>query len=172
MADRSLRRYLPLSLTALVIVLDQITKALVVAFIPENTVFRSYFGDFLEIVHVRNTAIAFSIGTGLDIPVKLVFFVVLPIILMVLVIWCVISRKTDADFTVFQKWCLDAIAGGGIGNLIDRCFRSLRVVDWISTDMYGFLGFDRFPTYNSADAAVTVSVCLLIVSYIIGEKKK
>ena len=103
MADRSLRRYLPLSLTALVIVLDQITKALVVAFIPENTVFRSYFGDFLEIVHVRNTAIAFSIGTGLDIPVKLVFFVVLLIILMVLVIWCVISRKTDADFTVFQK---------------------------------------------------------------------
>ena len=172
MADRSLRRYLPLSLTALVIVLDQITKALVVAFIPENTVFRRYFGDFLEIVHVRNTAIAFSIGTGLDIPVKLVFFVVLPIILMVLVIWCVISRKTDADFTVFQKWCLAAIAGGGIGNLIDRCFRSLRVVDWISTDMYGFLGFDRFPTYNIADAAVTVSVCLLIVSYIIGEKKK
>ena len=172
MADRSLRRYLPLSLTALVIVLDQITKALVVAFIPENTVFRSYFGDFLEIVHVRNTAIAFSIGTGLDIPVKLVFFVVLPIILMVLVIWCVISRKTDADFTVFQKWCLAAIAGGGIGNLIDRCFRSLRVVDWISTDMYSFLGFDRFPTYNIADAAVTVSVCLLIVSYIIGEKKK
>ncbi|MCI7807092.1 MAG: signal peptidase II [Bullifex sp.] len=172
MADRSLRRYLPLSLTALVIVLDQITKALVVAYIPENTVFRSYFGDFLEIVHVRNTAIAFSIGTGLDIPVKLVFFVVLPIILMVLVIWCVISRKTDGDFTVFQKWCLAAIAGGGIGNLIDRCFRSLRVVDWISTDMYGFLGFDRFPTYNIADAAVTVSVCLLIVSYIIGEKKK
>lgn len=172
MADRSLRRYLPLSLTVLVIVLDQITKALVVAYIPENTVFRSYFGDFLEIVHVRNTAIAFSIGTGLDIPVKLVFFVVLPIILMVLVIWCVISRKTDADFTVFQKWCLAAIAGGGIGNLIDRCFRSLRVVDWISTDMYGFLGFDRFPTYNIADAAVTVSVCLLIVSYIIGEKKK
>ena len=172
MADRSLRRYLPLSLTVLVIVLDQITKALVVAFIPENTVFRSYFGDFLEIVHVRNTAIAFSIGTGLDIPVKLVFFVVLPIILMVLVIWCVISRKTDGDFTVFQKWCLAAIAGGGIGNLIDRCFRSLRVVDWISTDMYGFLGFDRFPTYNIADAAVTVSVCLLIVSYIIGEKKK
>lgn len=172
MADRSLRRYLPLSLTALVIVLDQITKALVVAYIPENTVFRNYFGDFLEIVHVRNTAIAFSIGTGLDIPVKLVFFVVLPIILMVLVIWCVISRKTDADFTVFQKWCLAAIAGGGIGNLIDRCFRSLRVVDWISTDMYGFLGFDRFPTYNIADAAVTVSVCLLIVSYIIGEKKK
>ena len=172
MADRSLRRYLPLSLTALVIALDQITKALVVAYIPENTVFRSCFGDFLEIVHVRNTAIAFSIGTGLDIPVKLVFFVVLPIILMVLVIWCVISRKTDGDFTVFQKWCLAAIAGGGIGNLIDRCFRSLRVVDWISTDMYGFLGFDRFPTYNIADAAVTVSVCLLIVSYIIGEKKK
>lgn len=172
MADSSLRRYLPFTVTALVIALDQITKALVVKFIPENTVLISLFRDFLEIVHVRNDAVAFSIGTGLDVPVKIVFFIILPVILMVLVIWCVASRKTDADFTYFQKWCLAAIAGGGIGNLIDRCFRSLRVVDWISTDMYGFLGFDRFPTYNIADASIVISVCLIILSYLIGEKKK
>lgn len=172
MADNSVKRFLPLAVTAFVITLDQITKALVVKFIPENTIFRSYFNDFLEIIHVRNTAVAFSIGTGLDVPVKIVFFIVLPIILMVLLIWCVLSRKTDSDFTYFQKWCLAAIAGGGIGNLCDRCFRSLRVVDWISTDMYGFLGFDRFPTYNIADASIVISVCLIILSYLTGEKKK
>ncbi|MDD7588573.1 signal peptidase II, partial [Bullifex porci] len=94
------------------------------------------------------------------------------IILMVLVIYCVLSTKTDKDFTVFQKWCLAAIAGGGIGNLIDRVFRQLRVVDWISTDMYGFLGFDRFPTYNIADASIVVSVCLILLSFLIGERKK
>ena len=91
---------------------------------------------------------------------------------MVLVLYCVVSTKTDKDFSVFQKLCLAAIAGGGIGNLIDRVFRQLRVVDWISTDMYGFLGFDRFPTYNIADASIVVSVCLILLSFLIGERKK
>ena len=92
--------------------------------------------------------------------------------LKILVIYCVLSTKTDKDFTFFQKWCLAAIAGGGIGNLIDRVFRQLRVVDWISTDMYGFLGFDRFPTYNIADASIVVAVCLILLSFFIGERKK
>ena len=172
MANSTVKRFLPLSLTAFVILLDQITKALVVKYIPENTIFKSFFWDCLEIIHVRNDAIAFSIGSALDVPIKIVFFIILPIILMVLVIYCVLSTKTDKDFTVFQKWCLAAIAGGGIGNLIDRVFRQLRVVDWISTDMYGFLGFDRFPTYNIADASIVVAVCLILLSFFIGERKK
>lgn len=172
MANSTVKRFLPLSLTAFVILLDQITKALVVKYIPENTIYKSFFWDFLEIIHVRNDAIAFSIGSALDVPIKIVFFIILPIILMVLVLYCVVSTKTDKDFTVFQKWCLAAIAGGGIGNLIDRVFRQLRVVDWISTDMYGFLGFDRFPTYNIADASIVVSVCLILLSFLIGERKK
>ena len=60
--------------------------------------------------------------------------------------------------------------GGGVGNLIDRIFRSLRVVDFISTDMYGFLGFDRFPTYNVADSAVVISVILLFISILFVKK--
>ena len=172
MANSTLKRFLPFSVTALVILLDQITKALVVKYIPENTIFKSFFWDFLEIIHVRNDAIAFSIGTSLDVPIKIVFFIILPIILMALVIYCVISTKTDSEITYFQKWCLAGIAGGGIGNLIDRIFRQLRVVDWISTDMYGFLGFDRFPTYNIADASIVVSVCLILLSFLIGDRKK
>lgn len=171
MANSTLKRYLPFTVTILVVLIDQITKALVIKFIPENTVFKSFFWDFLEIIHVRNDAIAFSIGTSLDVPIKIVFFIILPIILMVLLIYCVLSKKTDKDFTYFQKWCLAGIAGGGIGNLIDRIFRQLRVVDWISTDMYGFLGFDRFPTYNIADASIVVSVVLILLSFLIGEKK-
>ena len=171
MANSTLKRYLPFTVTIFVVLLDQITKALVVKFIPENTVFKSLFWDFLEIIHVRNDAIAFSIGTSLDVPIKIAFFIILPIILMGLLIYCVCSKKTDKDFTYFQKWCLAGIAGGGIGNLIDRIFRHLRVVDWISTDMYGFLGFDRFPTYNIADASIVVSVVLILLSFLIGEKK-
>jgi len=51
--------------------------------------------------------------------------------------------------------------GGGIGNLIDRIFRSFRVVDFISVKVYGFLGFERWPTFNVADASLVVSGILL-----------
>lgn len=164
------KKALPLSLTALIVLADQLSKAWIVENIPENTIGYSFFNGFLEIIHVRNDAIAFSLGSSLDVPVKIVFFIVLPIILMVLVIYAILSAKFNDEFTYFQRWCLAGIAGGGIGNLIDRVFRQLRVVDFISTDMYGFLGFDRFPTYNVADSAVVISVILLFLSMLFVKK--
>ncbi len=53
--------------------------------------------------------------------------------------------------------------GGGIGNLIDRIFRSLRVVDFISVKFYGIFGLERWPTFNIADASLVVSGILLAV---------
>ncbi len=166
------KKVLPMSLTAFVVLLDQLSKAWIVANIPENTIGYSFFNGFLEIIHVRNDAIAFSLGSSLDVPVKIVFFILLPILLMVLVIYAMLSAKFDSEFSSFQRWCLAGIAGGGIGNLIDRIFRQLRVVDFISTDMYGFLGFDRFPTYNVADSAVVISVILLFLSMLFVKKEK
>lgn len=161
------KRYKPLILTALIIIADQITKALIVHFIPENTVGLSLFNGWLWICHVRNDAVAFSLGSGFSLIAKYVFFIFLPIILMVLIAYCVLSERMDKEFTEFQRWCLAGILGGGVGNLIDRIFRHLRVVDWISTDLNGFLGMDRFPTWNFADGSVVVSVILLILSFII-----
>lgn len=55
--------------------------------------------------------------------------------------------------------------GGGTGNLIDRIFRGgFRVVDFISVKVYGFLGFERWPTWNIADASLVISGILLAVS--------
>ena len=158
MANSTLKRYLPFTVTIFVVLLDQITKALVVKFIPENTVFKSLFWDFLEIIHVRNDAIAFSIGTSLDVPIKIIFFIILPIILMGLLIYCVCSKKTDKDFTYFQKWCLAGIAGGGIGNLIDRIFRGY-VVDFISFTLFN----KEMAIFNIADIFITIGVTILLV---------
>jgi signal peptidase II len=61
--------------------------------------------------------------------------------------------------------------GGGIGNLIDRIFRNFRVVDFISVKVYGFLGFERWPTWNIADASLVVSGILLAASIILESKE-
>ena len=100
-----------------------------------------------------------------------IFHIVLPLLLMVLLSAMIISRRMDREFSYFQKWCLAGIVGGGTGNLIDRIFRSMRVVDWISTNNYGWFGMERFPTYNIADAAVVISVILLIISIIASERR-
>lgn len=168
-------RYLPFVLSFAIILADQISKAFIVHFIPEGEIGASLFNGWLWICHVRNDAVAFSMGSGLPTFVKYVAFILFPIFLMVLVGYSVISKKVDGEFNTFQRWCLAGILGGGIGNLVDRIFRHLRVVDWISTDLNGFMEMDRFPTWNIADGSVVVSVILLLISFIVvwvKERKK
>lgn len=167
-----MKKALPLSLTALVVIADQLSKAWIVSTIPEGTVAYRLLGDFLWICHVRNDAVAFSMGAGLPEAVKAAAFIVIPLVLMALVVASIFTDRIIGKVTSFQRWCLAGIAGGGIGNLIDRVFRSFRVVDWISTDNYGWFGMERFPTYNIADAAIVISVVLLVASILIGEFRK
>ena len=156
------RSYLPLLLTACVILADQLSKAWIVRHIAENTVGYQYWGDFLAIVHVRNTAIAFSMGDSLPLAVKLLFFIIVPVLLVIAV--CVVYFSKRFILSSFHRWVLALFLGGGIGNLIDRIFRSFRVVDFISVKVYGFLGFERWPTWNIADASLVVSGILLAAS--------
>lgn len=163
------KRLKPFVLSALIIALDQISKAWVVNNIAENTIGYSFFSDFLWIAHVRNNAVAFSLGEDVPIALKYVFFVALPILIMAFVAYLVVSPRSDGEMTVFQKWCLAGIFGGGCGNIIDRIFRSLRVVDFISVKFYGLFGLERFPTWNVADSAVVISVVLIIISFVVNE---
>jgi len=157
------KRLLPVSLTAFAIAADQISKAFIVKNWPrDNTFIADVFNnDFLWIYHVRNTAIAFSMGRSLPDWIKPVLFILLPV--AVLVFLLVHYFKSD-EFTTLQRWALAGILGGGFGNLIDRIFRRDGVVDFISVKFYGFLGFERWPTFNLADSFVVVFGILLLIT--------
>ena len=62
------KKLLPLILTIVVFVLDQLTKQLIVLNIPAYTIGASFFGDFLRIIHVYNPGIAFSMGIRCRMP--------------------------------------------------------------------------------------------------------
>jgi len=157
------KKILPFILTAAAIIADQISKFFIVKNWPqENTFIADVFGnEFLEIYHVRNTAIAFSLGDNLPDWIKPILFILLPIGVLAFLVWYYF--RTD-EFTPLQRWCLAGILGGGLGNLIDRIFRPAGVVDFISVKLYGFLGFSRWPTFNLADSFVVLFGIVLLIT--------
>ncbi|MDR2210231.1 MAG: signal peptidase II [Spirochaetaceae bacterium] len=159
----------PLGLSVFAVAADQISKAIIARW-PENSLIKDVFGnEFLEIVHVRNTAIAFSLGHNLPEGLKPVLFILLPLgVLAFLVVYYFRSN----EFTPPQRWAVAGILGGGLGNLIDRIFRPAGVVDFISVKMYGILGFYRWPTFNLADSFVVIFGILLLITIFKPEQKK
>ena len=162
-------KLLPLILTAVVIVADQITKALVCKFIPMNTIGAQILGDFLRIIHVRNPGVAFSFGAGWPDSMRRLAFSVIPIIVLGIVLSVYFRNK---DFTRLQQWAICGIVGGGFGNIIDRIFRPAGVVDFIDVKFYGLFGLERWPTFNVADSAVVVCGIILVVSFFVSIVKE
>jgi signal peptidase II len=159
----------PLILTVVIIVIDQIVKALIVSRIELYHVGFSMLDSFLRIVHTRNLGIAFSMGTGFPDVLRSILFIVIPLAILSLLIVYYLKSK---ELTSVQRWAIAAILGGGFGNLIDRIFRPEGVVDFIDIKFFGILGMDRWPTFNIADASVVVAGIILIGSIIFQKESK
>ena len=82
----------------------------------------------------------------------------------------VFSVFKNKDFNQVQNWAIMGIVGGGLGNIIDRIFRSKGVVDFIDVKFYGLFGLQRWPTFNVADAVVVVCGIMLFASFVISNK--
>jgi len=164
-------KLLPLTLTALILTLDQIIKAVIVKIQPFHpALIKDVFNnDFLCIYHVRNKAIAFSLGENLPEFLKPVIFVVFPILVLTFLVWYFLKSN---DFTKLQRWAAAGIIGGGLGNISDRIFRPDGVVDFISVKIFGLFGMERWPTFNIADSSVVVCCILLLITMFINPRKE
>ena len=157
-------KLLPIILAVAVVALDQITKAIIVHTIPLYTPGCQLFGDFIRIVHVVNTGVAFSFGASWSDTARSIFFSLMPLIVIGLVL---VVYFRNNEFTKLQRWGIMGIIGGGLGNLIDRIFRPEGVVDFIDVKFFGIFGMERWPTFNVADAAVVVCGIMLLISFLI-----
>jgi signal peptidase II len=165
---------LPFLLTGFVITADQLVKA----FIVKNWPLRNPRGgefikdvfnnDLLWIIHVRNKAIAFSLGDNLPANLRPALFIILPLLVLAFLCWYYFKSN---ELTPLQRWAFAGIIGGGMGNIIDRVFRPDGVVDFISIKLYGFLGMDRWPTFNIADSSVVICGILLFLSIVLSPRK-
>ncbi len=160
-------RFLPFTLTFLVILLDQVSKIIVIAMLPFARPVE-VLGDFLRLTYVKNPAIAFSLGRDLPSGLRTIMFLVLPLSVLAILLYFFFS---SLDFSRSQRWILAAIIGGGVGNIFDRLFRSGGVVDFIDVKFYGIFGLERWPIFNIADSTVVVAGILLLLSYLIIKKE-
>ena len=149
--------YVCMALFAGVIVAtDQLSKLWVVANIPLHTEIPAIEGLF-HLTYVQNTGAAWSSFQGMIWLFALVFAVFTG-----LVIWE--FSKKRMPFTNFERWCIAAVFGGGLGNMIDR-LRLGFVVDMIEVE------FMSFPVFNVADCFITCGCIALMVSLIFFNKE-
>ena len=145
-------QFLYLSLFAAgIVAADQFTKFLTVANIPlyQDVAF---IPGLLGFTYVQNTGAAFSSFEG-----QQWLFAVIFLVLTALIFWEYF--KKPMPFSKFDRWCIAAIYGGGLGNMIDRV-RLGYVVDMLETK------FMVFPVFNVADCFITCGCIALMISLI------
>ena len=139
-----------------IVAADQFTKYLTVASIALGEHI-PFLPGLIRFTYVRNYGAAFSSFQGQQWLFALIF-----VVFTVLILWE--YRKKSMPFKTFERWCIAAIYGGGLGNMIDRV-RLGYVVDMIETE------FIEFPVFNVADCFITCGCIALMVSLILLNKE-
>ena len=140
---------------AVIVAADQFTKYLTVANI-ELYADVPFIPGLLQLTYVQNTGAAFSSFEGQQWLFALIFAV-----FTFLVVWE--YRKNSMGFLPVERWCIAAIYGGGLGNMIDRV-RLGYVVDMIETQ------FITFPVFNVADCFITCGCFAMLFSLLFINK--
>ncbi len=151
----------PFIMGAILVVIDQITKFVVLKTIPVGARAFSAFGDFFWLVHHKNLGAAFSMGDGMPAFLRVLILIVLPLGLLA---GLVVYYFRTNEFTKLQRWAVGLIVAGGLGNQIDRIFRPDGVIDFLSVKFYGLFGLERWPTFNVADSCIFIGGILFVVA--------
>ena len=147
------RRVLLLLLSALVFIIDYVSKRLINHFIPSGIPITLIPG-VLRLTHVLNTGAAFSIFAESAAPhtvrYGLIAFSIIAAIIVFIMLWR--TGRTLSSGSV----ALALILGGALGNLYDRVVYH-HVIDFIEVKIVHY----HYPDFNIADSAIVIGACLL-----------
>jgi signal peptidase II len=150
-APRKARWFWPVLAT--LVLADCSTKELVESALRNDPGPHAVMGEWLRLTLAYNPGAAMNLSFGSA--SRLVFSC---LALGALVVLIILYRRTAPDGAL-RAASLALVAGGALGNLIDRLQSPLGVVDFIDIGV----GSSRFWTFNLADVGVTVGAVLLAI---------
>lgn len=143
------------AIALLVLAVDQLTKALVLRFLPDVWDEKSVLPGFFKLVHWQNTGAAWSSFAGKNGALAIIAIVALVILFF--------SRHHFNSHTLLGQFAFGLVIGGIMGNLVDRIFRR-HVVDFLRFYMVQRGGEEiGFPAFNVADSAICFGVALVFL---------
>jgi signal peptidase II len=143
-----------------VVVLDQLSKAIITASLPLLTS-HPVIPGFFNITHIHNPGGAFGFLAQQSQWLRNFVFLVLSMLAMGLVLFYYF-RTPPSERYLSSGFAL--IFGGAVGNMIDR-LRMGKVVDFL--DFY--LGNYHWPAFNVADSAITVGIGVFVICLVLGK---
>ena len=153
--SRTDRRFVLLAVSALVILLDRLSKLWIVNHLAPGAAI-PVIPSVFRITHVLNTGAAFSMFAESASPTTvrngLVAFSVFAVIVIAVMLY-----RTGRTITL-SSLAFALILGGAIGNLFDRV-RLHYVVDFLEVH----IGSYHWPDFNLADSAIVIGACLLML---------
>jgi signal peptidase II len=153
----NLKYRLVLIISSTVLILDQITKALVHNLMP---LYHSIeiVPNFVNLTYLRNTGAAFGFLSGDRSTLRLAFFLLISMVAIACIIYLLKNLRPDRNIPAIS---LSLILGGAIGNLIDR-LRMGEVIDFIDLHWHHL----HWPAFNVADSAISIGVILLFIQMV------
>jgi signal peptidase II len=134
-------------IVAIVIASDQLTKHWAVSQLNEGRVVDVVWT--LRFALGFNSGFAFSMGQGMG--------PVIGLIAVAASVWLVRAALTASTKLMSTAYAL--IAGGAIGNVVDRMLREDK---WMNGRVVDFIDFQWFPVFNIADSSISVGAVLLV----------
>ncbi len=150
------------AIAAIIIFLDQLTKWLVMQYLPQQGSITVLDG-FFNLVHIYNRGAAFGFLNRSDIEWQFWLFLVATLIATLAIYYLV--RTSAYSKLLFVS--LGLVLGGALGNLVDR-IRFRAVVDFL--DFY--VGTWHWPAFNVADIAICLGALLTCLAMYRMERDK
>jgi signal peptidase II len=156
-----LRLVVLVSVVALVIIVDQVTKWWIRTGLDIGEVLTD--AGFFRIIRIQNTGAAFGIFQGHS---QILIIVVFVGIVALLVLTYFLHRRWAFLDSMLLRVAMGLVLGGTIGNQIDRLLHDGHVTD--------FLDFKVWPIFNVADASTTVGVIIAVfcILFLMGKAEK
>ncbi len=134
---------------AILIIIDQVTKYFAVLHLKDSAPFEIWEGVF-ELKYLENRGAAFGMLQN-----QKVFFIFIAAVILMVIAYVLVKAPTQNKYVKLHV-ALVLVAGGAIGNMIDR-LRLDYVVDFL------YFSLINFPIFNVADIYVTLASIFLVI---------